>query len=302
MTKMNFSLSRSTDSIGSAHAIALLTVVLWSLTFVQTKVLLIHLSPVEILLDRFAIAWILFWIVFPRTVSTSWREEIIFALLGATGIFGYYILENLALERTQAIHVGLIVTTAPLFTAAIALVNRPFSPTLFKATIGGFIPVAAGLYLMSHDRLSDLGYGDLLALLGALSFAIYSVLLARVSGHFDGRIVTRKSFFYGVLFFCFYAAATGESFHWAAYRLAPVWSNLLLLAFIASGLCFLMWRWAVKRIGSPAATAYIYLVPLINALAAVWVLGEEMSTKIIFAGVLILGGLILSQHYASLEK
>ncbi len=293
---------RLADSIGSAHAIALLTVVLWSLTFVQTKVLLIHLSPVEILLDRFVIAWILFWIVFPRTVSTSWHEEIIFALLGATGIFGYYILENLALERTQAIHVGLIVTTAPLFTAAIALVSRPFSPPLLRATIGGFIPVSAGLYLMSHDRLSDLGYGDLLALLGALSFAIYSILLARVSGRFDGRIVTRKSFFYGVLFLCLYAAATGESFHWAAYRLAPVWSNLLLLALIASGLCFLMWRWAVTRIGSSAATTYIYLVPLINALAAVWVLGEEMSTRIILAGALILGGLILSQRHIALQN
>jgi len=299
---MKFSSSRLTDSTGLAHAVALLTVVLWSLTFVQTKVLLEYLSPVEILLDRFSIAWALFWIFDHRIVMTSLREEFLFALLGATGIFGYYILENIALQYTQAIHVGLIVTTAPLFTIVILLLRKPLEKRDFLANIGGFIPVAAGLYLMSYDRLSGFGYGDLLALSGAMSFAGYSVLLSTVDTRFDARIVTRKSLFYGVAFLSLYAAVTGESFHWRSYTLPSVWSNLLLLAMIASGLCFLLWRWAIAQIGSSAASAYIYLVPLINALAAVWVLREMMSIRIIIAGVLILGGLILSQRHTSLGK
>jgi len=285
-----------------AHAVALLTVVLWSLTFVQTKVLLEYLSPVEILLDRFVIAWTLFWAFDPRVVATSVREEVLFALLGATGVFGYYILENIALEHTQAIQVGLIVTIIPLLTAAIMLVWKPFNRRHFLATVGGFIPVAAGLYIMSYDHVNGLGYGDFLALFGALSFAVYTVLLSTVDARFDVRIITRKSFFYGVVFLFLYAFGTGESMHWHAYKLLPVWINLLLLAVIASGLCFLMWRWAVARIGSSAASAYIYLVPLINAFAAVWVLGEQMNMRIVISGILILGGLILSQRYTSLQK
>ena len=293
---------RFADSVGSAHAVALLTVVLWSLTFVQTKVLLEYLSPVEILLDRFVIAWALFWAFDPRMVATSVREEVLFALLGATGVFGYYILENIALEHTQAIHVGLIVTITPLFTAAILLLWKPFNRLYLLATVGGFAPVASGLYIMSYDHVNGLGYGDLLALFGALSFAVYTVLLSTVDVRFDVRIITRKSFFYGVVFLSLYAFGTGESMHWHAYKLLPVWINLLLLAIIASGLCFLMWRWAVARIGSSAASTYIYLVPLINALAAVWVLGEQMNVRIVISVILILSGLIVSHRYTSLQK
>jgi len=143
-----------------AHGIALLTVVIWSLTFVQTKVLLLYLSPVEILIDRFSLAWALFWVLMPRRRATTIRDEGYFALLGATGIFGYYILENMALKYTTAVHVGLIVTTAPIFTALILMVSRAFDRRYVLGMVGGFLLVAAGFTLDRVAGVSHFGIDD----------------------------------------------------------------------------------------------------------------------------------------------
>lgn len=41
--------------------------------------------------------------------------------------------------------------------------------------------------------------GDILALAAAAAWAIYSLLLRRVNGHYDIMTLTRKVFFYGII-------------------------------------------------------------------------------------------------------
>jgi len=282
-----------------AHAVALLTIVIWSLTFVQTKVLLVYLNPVEILIDRFVLAWGIFWLLAPRRVRTAPREEMLFVLLGGTGIFGYYLLENLALEHTDAVNVGLIVTTAPIFTALVLLPGggqRRWRE--LSAMFGGFALVLAGLTVMGYAQMSGWSVGEWLALGGAVSFGLYSALLGWVDGRFDALVVTRKSFFWGAVFLLIYALWRGEEWHMSAYTFPIVWGNLLFLAVVASGVCFVMWRWAITQIGADHASNYIYLVPLINAAAAVIVLGESVTVRIVVAGVMMLGGLYVAQRYS----
>jgi drug/metabolite transporter (DMT)-like permease len=151
------------------------------------------------------------------------------------------------------------------------------------------------MFVMGYGRTGRLGFGDLLAMLGAMSFGLYSALLARVNPRFDVLIVTRKTIFWGVVLLMTYAAFSGEHFHWKSYVVPIVFCNLFFLALIASGLCFVMRRWAVNRIGAARASNYIYLVPVVNALAAVFILGEEFTLRIFISGLLILIGLAISQ-------
>ena len=48
------------------HALALVTVVVWAVTFVSTKVLLVHLAPIEILFFRFVIGFVALALLRPR--------------------------------------------------------------------------------------------------------------------------------------------------------------------------------------------------------------------------------------------
>ena len=82
------------------HALALVTVVVWAVTFVSTKVLLVHLAPIEILFFRFVIGFVALALLRPRVLHVrGFKEERWFMLAGATGVTVYYLLENIASQK-----------------------------------------------------------------------------------------------------------------------------------------------------------------------------------------------------------
>ena len=100
------------------HLIAILTVGIWGLTFISTKVLIEHgLSPQEIFLLRFLMAYLGIWFISPRKLfADNWKDELWLLWGGVTGGSFYFFTENTALEITLATNVAFIVCTAPLLT------------------------------------------------------------------------------------------------------------------------------------------------------------------------------------------
>lgn len=105
------------------HLIAIFTVGVWGLTFISTKVLITNgLSPKEIFLLRFLIAYIGIWFISPRKLfANNWKDELWLLLGGITGGSVYFLTENMALGITLATNVAFIVCTAPLLTTIFSL-------------------------------------------------------------------------------------------------------------------------------------------------------------------------------------
>ena len=279
------------------HIFAFVTITIWSLAFVSNKVLLTYISPIENMILRFFIAYILLLVLYPhlKTIK-SIKDELHFALLGFLGIFVYFILENFALKFTQAANVGLYMGAIPIFTAIVAHFLTK-DEELNKFVWLGFLVSLIGMSLILFDsskfelRLK----GDLLALLGALTFAIYSVAVKLAPKGYHYIVITRKSFLYGLLFMLIYYVALHKSFNVKALTQSVVILNILYLGVISSGLAFILWQQGIERIGSIKASNYIYLVPLITAIAGVIFLDETMSLKMIIGALLIIAGLYIAQ-------
>ena len=84
------------------HLLAILTIAIWGVTFVNTKILLQHgLQPMEIFLLRFIMAYLCIWTISPKKIkSQSWGDEGLFFLLGLVGGTIYFVTENTALNHT----------------------------------------------------------------------------------------------------------------------------------------------------------------------------------------------------------
>lgn len=82
------------------HLVAVLTVGIWGLTFISTKVLIGHgLSPQEIFLLRFLIAYMGIWLISPRKLfADNWKDEFWMFLGGMTG-GSFYFLQKIQLWR-----------------------------------------------------------------------------------------------------------------------------------------------------------------------------------------------------------
>ena len=78
---------------GYYHLIAILVVAIWGLTFISTKVLINHgLTPQEIFLYRFLIAYLGIWVISPkRLFAGNWKDEL---WLMAGGLFGGSLFRN----------------------------------------------------------------------------------------------------------------------------------------------------------------------------------------------------------------
>ncbi|MBY0219691.1 MULTISPECIES: DMT family transporter [Paenibacillus] len=284
----------------AGHLLALLTILIWGTTFISTKILLIDFTPVEILLFRFLIGYVVLFLIYPRVMRISTiREELLFMAAGLCGVTLYFLIENIALVFTLASNAGVIVSIAPFFTAVLAhffLKDEPLSRQFvvgFAIALTGIVVIAFhGSYSLQLNPL-----GDLLAFVAPAVWAIYSVLMRKIGDlHYHTIGATRKVFFYGLLFML--PSLFLFEFHLDMERLADLsnLSNLLFLGVGASALCFVTWNRAVSLLGAVKTSVYIYLVPVITLFASALLLHEPITWITMLGAVLTLLGSILSER------
>ena len=266
------------------HFVAVLTVGIWGLTFI---------SPQEIFLLRFLIAYMGIWFISPRKLfADNLRDEFWLFLGGITGGSFYFFTENTALEITLATNVAFIVCTAPLLTTVLSLwIYKKEKAT--RGLMGGSLLALVGVALVVYNgsfvlKISPLG--DFLTLLAALSWAFYSLIMRRMFNRYSIIFITRKIFFYGVL--TILPAFLIHPWQFDIIRLLEpaVLFNLLFLSVLASLICFVVWNVVLKQLGTIRASNYIYLNPLFTLIGSAFLLGERLTVVALMGAVLILGG------------
>ncbi len=289
------------------HLLAVITIAIWGVTFVNTKVLLQHgLQPMEIFLLRFIVAYLCIWTISPRKVfSQSWGDEGIFLLLGLLGGTAYFVAENTAIDLSYVNNVAFIVCTAPLLTILLAI----FFVKGMKATLPlvlGSATALAGVGMIiynGHFVLQLNPLGDMLALAAAFSWAVYSLVIKKVSSRYSAAFVTRKVFFYGIVTVLPLFLLKPWHFPLEGLLQPTVYLNLLFLSIVASFLCFLWWNAAVKELGAISTSNYIYLNPITTVLASALFLHEPMTLMAYAGSALILIGVYIANHHTpSSEK
>lgn len=284
----------------TGHLLALFVAVVWGTTFISTKVLLQSFHPMEIMIFRFFIAWLVLFCCSPKPLwPKSVKSELPFAGAGLTGLVLYFVLENYALTYTFASNVGIIVSTTPMFTALMLwLCRRTRRPrwTFFA----GFGIAMVGIVLISVSGGQAFGInplGDLLTLGAAVSWGAYGVCLelAQRQGYNDLQI-TRKVFFWGLIVTIPFIFTHHLDLSLGRFAAPDMIFNILYLGLGASALCFVFWNKAVVYIGSIATNVYLYLMPVITLVASALILKEPVTFANLGAIALILLGLWLSQR------
>ena len=280
------------------HLLALFTVGVWGTTFISTKVLLGSFKAVEIMIFRFVIGYIVLFLMKPGFLKLKTRKhEGYFALAGACGVTLYFLFENFALTYTYASNVSVIISAAPLFTALLAfflLRGEGFRKNFFV----GFAIAMLGIGIISFNgtALHLNPFGDILAVLGACTWAFYSILLAKLGKYgYNKILMSKRIFFYGIIFMIPVSALFGFDVDFAALKNPVIIGNFLFLGVVASAFCYVTWNKSVDILGPVKTSVYIYLQPIITVIASIIVLRETV-TPLAFAGIgFTLLGLVISQ-------
>ncbi len=284
----------------AGHLSALFCILIWGTTFISTKVLLIDFSPVEILVLRFVMGFIALFVAYPKRVkAASWREELLFAGAGFCGVTLYFLMENVALTYTLASNVGVIVSIAPFFTAILSHFFLK-GEKLSSSFLIGFIIAMAGVFLIGYNTNQVLKLnptGDLLALLAALAWALYSTLMRKIREmNYNTIGCTRRVFLYGLILMIPALFLMDFQPDFSKLFMPVNLLNLLFLGLFASALCFVLWNWTVGILGAVKTSLYIYIVPVVTMIAAALLLNETITLTAIIGASLALVGMFLAER------
>lgn len=280
------------------NLLALLTVLIWGTTFVVTKNLLNSFKPIEILLYRFSIAFLVLFVVYPKIFTVKkWNHELMFALAGLSGVAIYQFLENTALTYTTATNAAIITSMAPFFTAILSFWVLK-DEGLTRRFVIGFVIGIIGVVLVSLNGIFILElnpFGDLLLVVAVFMWATYSVFTRIVSRYGYNMIqVTRRITMYGVIFIIPIYLFSHPEFSIDKILVLENGLSIAFLGFIASALCFSTWNIAIKHIGSVKTTIYIYAIPVVTVIFSAIFLDEKLTWMGIVGTILTILGLLIS--------
>lgn len=281
------------------HLVAIFVVCVWGVTFINSKVLLLHgLAPHEIFQIRFILAYVCIWFISPKRLwADNLKDELLLVVLGIMGGSLYFLAENTAVGISYVNNVAFIICTAPLMTIllSIALHMVRVTPCLIVGSLVALVGVALviynGRFILQLNPL-----GDILALVAAFTWAVYSLIVKKLN-HYDSTFITRKVFFYGLLTMLPYFLVRPWRFPLASLTDTVVWGNLLFLGVIASFVCFVLWNVAIRKIGVISTSNFIYLNPVTTMIASAIFLDEPVTWIAFLGSLLILIGVYLSNRH-----
>ena len=172
--------------------------------------------------------------------------------------------------------------------------EKPGKGTIVGSLIA-FIGVACVIFNSSFVIESN-PIGDILSILAAVSWSIYSLVLKKLNAMYSVMFISRKTFFYGVLTALPFMLFQPNLCSPIVLLRPEVWGNLLFLGAFASMLAYILWAQSVKHLGAIKASNYMYISPIITLVASVAFLGEDLSLIGGTGCALILGGMWLGEY------
>ena len=273
---------------------------IWGGMYVVSKVVLDVIPPFTLLTIRLLLgALVLSAIIFLRSKKEFTREQLRSSFL--VGFVGYGI--SLAFQfvgtKLSTASNGALVTSA---TPAFVLLFAPFllneKPTLrhVVALIASTLGVIAVIDPRTADFSSSLFMGNLGLLAAALTWALYSVLVRKVSANVDllssGAVMLAAGLPSSVLLSIFElrTQVVGEI-------TLGIIGGLLFLGIISTALAMFLWNYAFAQLPAASASLTFFAQPVVGILLGWFFLGEKITPLFLLGGVLIgIGILILAKE------
>lgn len=284
-----------------------LTMILWGVSFVASKIVLASLTPLTYMGIRFLLASVVLGIVLllRGRPGLTGRQHVLIGLTALAEPISYFLFETYGLTLTSATTASLIIATIPLMVMLFAgmFLGEPVSPRSLIAvivSIGGIALLVAGAPstepLTPDAPISEHLAGVLLIFGAVISAAAYITLARHISRSTDTVSLTVFQTWWGAAVFGVLRRIQSPPAR--AVLLPPSgWFALTFLVLGATLGAFLLYNWALRYETAGRAALYINGIPVVTAITA-WVILDERLTLLQLLGAVLV---IISVRIATQE-
>ena len=266
-----------------------------------TKIAYESITPFWLLTFRFSIALLLFYLFFgkrliPQLKTAKFSQYFPASLCMALA----YITCNLALNWTSATNVGFLMSLPVIFTPLLAIV------VLHQKYDFRYLPlqiiVIIGLYLLcSNQGGFTLNKGDIFALLSAIALSGSLVFGKKSLESLD--TVTISAAQAGVTaLISLICALVFDDFAIVPNIAAAAWGVVVYLAVTCTFLAYILQNTALVHLSPSTVSMLQCTMPILTALCSFLILGETMSFRGIWGGIIILGAILAANLLGTDKK
>ena len=280
---------------------AIFTVVVWGGTFIATKIALQEVSPATIVWLRFAMGVVILGatVLMRKQFAIPEKGEwLYFALLGFIGVTFHQWLQANGLITAQATTTAWIVATTPIFIALLGWLV--LKEKLNWIQVGGIAAAALGvLLIVSKGNLGALftgkegSIGDLLVLISAPNWAIYTVLSRRELARHPAARMMFYVMLLGWLFTNIWIFGFGPGLSEIHNITLKGWIAILVLGIFGSGLAYIAWYDELQALPASQLGVFLNIEPLVTTLLAALLLNESITLLVLLGGGIIILGIYL---------
>ena len=274
--------------------------VFWAFSFVWTDIALkANISPITLVTARMIIATLLLgaWAKYTGNLQKIQFKHLKYFLgLALCEPFLYFLCETYGQTMVSPTVTSVIVATIPLFTPVVGfliLKEQIHSSTLIGIVIS-MIGVLAVVFSGSNDMSGQLT-GSLLVFGAVLTALGYAVFVKYIIHRYNATTLVFYQNFIGLIYFipCFFVvdfSHLGDM----QFSLNAV-ASIVQLSVFASVIAFIFYSRSVKELGVTKAGVFCYIIPVLTALFAFFMVNEHLSIVQWIGMAIVIAGLFISQ-------
>lgn len=284
-------------------AAAIATMTFWGVNFAFVKHVLDQIGVGAFLFVRFAalplLGALLLVAIFRHRVAHTWPRRADLPRFVACALIGHAVhiaVVMYGMSLSTAFSSSLVLTAGPLFTLIILAVLG--AERLRASQVVGTLVAGAGIAVFLADKFaagfSRAGTGDLMMLLAAACFSLYTVMAQPLVKRYGPLIVLT----YTLLFSAppILALTLGAFLATPAAAYTPaVWFGIFFSCIVSSFIGWMLWAWVNTVRGVARSAPFAYLMPPIAGLMAWLTLGETFTPLKLAGAAVTMAGVAWAQ-------
>lgn len=264
------------------------TALAWGISAVLMKKYIDQVTPYHLLMGRFVIATIFIFAIKPNTVKQIDRESLKAGVPLGFLVFLAYTFGIVCLKYTSASKSSFLVSLSVLFV--------PLFESLIKRRMPGkwtFLSVffsLIGLRLISGMDGTGFNLGDILAILSALVYSVYIMMMDEKGKGIEEMTLTLIQL--TVVSICSIILVLFEGFNYQYLKI--IWLPILVIGIFCTGMSTLF-QTRAQKVASPESVGILLLgEPLFTTILAFFILKETILLRGLLGGLLLILSLVIA--------
>jgi len=276
----------------------IINTIIWSASAPILKWSIGDAPPFAFAFYRFLFATLILFPFVIKSLRIKYEDILKIFVLSLVGITAHISFYYLGLALAPSINVPIITSSTPLFLIIGALLFLHEKPKK-KVIIGTVISMFGVMIIILRPLLDHAAVGSILGnfyhVLGVVSFVIYTLLLKKYKLHYPFSTLLFWMFLFGTLvFFPLYLAEMQSIpfFHLNLHGILGISYGSIFSSLIG----YYLYNYAATYLKANEIGIFSYSEPIITALVAIPLLGEQITFIYLLGSLFVFMGIIIAEN------